>query len=91
MCAGDKGALSSHAYNLMMIHYLQRVQVLPVLQELYDGESQPVHTVEGVNTWFQGGLGTISSQVKISICLLILLLKTETTAMYKIVDQGNKG
>ena len=91
MCAKDKGALSSYAYNLMMIHYLQRVQVLPVLQELYDGEIQPVHMVEGLNTWFQGGLETISSQVKISICILILLLKTETTAMWKIVDQGNKG
>ena len=49
----SRGSLSSYAYVLMMVHYLQRVNVLPVLQELYDGESQPVHTVEGFNTWFQ--------------------------------------
>ena len=49
----SRGSLSSYAYVLMMIHFLQRVNVLPVLQELYDGETQPVNTVEGFNTWFQ--------------------------------------
>ena len=49
----SRGSLSSYAYVLLLIHYLQQVGVLPVLQELYDGAEQPVHSVEGFNTWFQ--------------------------------------
>ena len=36
MCDASSGSLSSYAYILMLIHYLQRAQppVIPVLQEV---------------------------------------------------------
>jgi len=49
----SRGSLSSYAYTLMMIHFLQNEGVLPVLQELHDGEERPEYMVEGFNTWFQ--------------------------------------
>ena len=55
----SRGSLSSYAYVLLLIHYLQQIDVLPVLQELYDEDDQPVHTVEGFNTWFQEDRKTI--------------------------------
>ena len=55
----SRGSLSSYAYVLLLIHYLQQVNVLPVLQELFEESEQPTHTVEGFNTWFQEDSETI--------------------------------
>jgi len=55
LCDASKGSLSSYAYLLMMLHYLQQVKppVLPVLQQIYpEGESKPEHLVEGWNAWY---------------------------------------
>jgi len=60
----SRGSLSSYAYVLLLIHYLQQVEVLPVLQELYEGDTQPVHTVEGFNTWFQADPAIIDKLFK---------------------------
>ncbi|XP_053395690.1 terminal uridylyltransferase 7-like [Mercenaria mercenaria] len=51
----SRGSLSSYAYMLMMIHYLQHTKppVVPVLQELHTGDGpKPERIVEGWNTWF---------------------------------------
>jgi len=53
----SRGSLSSYAYVLLLLFYLQRCSppVIPVLQELYDhknGGKKPVKIVEGCNTWF---------------------------------------
>ncbi|KAL4236653.1 Terminal uridylyltransferase 4 [Mactra antiquata] len=55
----SKGSLSSYAYMLMMIHYLQHTNppVIPVLQELrYSDQPNPEYMVEGWNTWFFGNI-----------------------------------
>merc|ERR1719341_2824831 len=55
LCDASKGSLSSYAYLLMMLYYLQQVKppVLPVLQQIYPvGESKPEHLVEGWNAWY---------------------------------------
>ncbi|XP_077548504.1 terminal uridylyltransferase 7-like [Haemaphysalis longicornis] len=51
----SKGGLSSYAFILMMIFYLQqcRPPVVPVLQELYpEGDTKPEFLVDSWNTWF---------------------------------------
>jgi len=51
----SRGSLSSYAYILMMIFYLQKVSppVLPVLQEMYPaGGEKPENVVDGWNAWF---------------------------------------
>jgi len=52
----SRGSLSSYAYLLMMIFYLQQVEppVLPVLQKfgLEEGSPAPEHIVDGWNAWF---------------------------------------
>eukprot|EP00092_Neocalanus_flemingeri_P000521 GFUD01000553.1.p1 GENE.GFUD01000553.1~~GFUD01000553.1.p1 ORF type:complete len:1415 (-),score=480.00 GFUD01000553.1:1102-5346(-) len=51
----SRGSLSSYAYILMMIFYLQKVSppVLPVLQEMYPpGTEKPENQVDGWNAWF---------------------------------------
>jgi len=51
----SRGSLSSYAYILMMIFYLQKVSppVLPVLQEMYlPGTEKPENLVDGWNAWF---------------------------------------
>ena len=61
----SKAYLTNFRYLLIMIQYLQKVKVLPVLHELYDGENQPVPTVEGFNktsTWFQEDLNFIATR-----------------------------
>lgn len=49
----SKGSLSSYAYILMLLHYLQQCDppVIPVLQELHEDE-KPVTMVDGWNAWF---------------------------------------
>jgi len=52
----SRGSLSSYAYILMMIFYLQQCSppVIPVLQEMYKGEEKekPENMVDGWNAWF---------------------------------------
>lgn len=55
----SRGSLSSYAYILMLIYYLQQVQppVVPVLQELHDHDPPPpVNMVDGWNAWFYSKL-----------------------------------
>uniref|UniRef100_T1KFS8 PAP-associated domain-containing protein n=1 Tax=Tetranychus urticae TaxID=32264 RepID=T1KFS8_TETUR len=54
ICDASKGSLSSYAYTLMTLYYLQRCSppVIPILQELYDGDRPPERIVDGYNTWF---------------------------------------
>ncbi|XP_015908091.2 terminal uridylyltransferase 4 isoform X1 [Parasteatoda tepidariorum] len=53
ICDASKGSLSSYAYILMVIFFLQQRNppVIPVLQELHEGE-KPVELIDGWNTWF---------------------------------------
>jgi len=52
----SRGSLSSYAYLLMIVFYLQQVEppVLPVLQQfgLEEGSPAPEHIVDGWNAWF---------------------------------------
>ncbi|XP_056142111.1 terminal uridylyltransferase 7 [Lampris incognitus] len=57
MCdIGDasRGSLSSYAYTLMVLFFLQQRNppVIPVLQEIYDGEKKPEILVDGWNVYF---------------------------------------
>ncbi|XP_031430304.1 terminal uridylyltransferase 4 isoform X3 [Clupea harengus] len=50
----SRGSLSSYAYILMVLYYLQQRQppVIPVLQEIYDGSDVPERMVDGWNAFF---------------------------------------
>ncbi|KAM6962727.1 terminal uridylyltransferase 4 [Aplochiton taeniatus] len=50
----SRGSLSSYAYILMVLYYLQQRQppVIPVLQEIFDGETVPERMVDGWNAYF---------------------------------------
>lgn len=50
----SRGSLSSYAYILMLIYYLQQCNppVLPVLQELHPESEKPERMVEGWNAWY---------------------------------------
>ncbi|XP_062870941.1 terminal uridylyltransferase 4 isoform X2 [Trichomycterus rosablanca] len=50
----SRGSLSSYAYILMVLYFLQQRQppVIPVLQEIYDGNSMPQKMVDGWNAYF---------------------------------------
>ncbi|XP_041359697.1 terminal uridylyltransferase 4-like isoform X2 [Gigantopelta aegis] len=50
----SRGSLSSYAYILMLLHFLQQCDppVVPVLQELYEGEVKPEKMIDGCNAWF---------------------------------------
>nr|CUU98751.1 hypothetical transcript [Hymenolepis microstoma] len=47
------GGISSYAYAIMLIHYLQRIGYLPCLQEAYESEHRPRVMVSNWNVWFQ--------------------------------------
>ncbi|EDO43972.1 predicted protein, partial [Nematostella vectensis] len=53
----SKGSLSSYAYILMLLHYLQTCQppVIPILQELHNGQC-PNNMIEGWNCWYYNDL-----------------------------------
>lgn len=50
----SRGSLSSYAYILMVLYFLQQRQppVIPVLQEIFDGNSVPERMVDGWNAFF---------------------------------------
>ncbi|XP_059400915.1 terminal uridylyltransferase 7-like isoform X2 [Carassius carassius] len=50
----SRGSLSSYAYTLMVLYFLQQRSppVIPVLQEMYVGEKKPVVLVEGWDVHF---------------------------------------
>ncbi|XP_076846196.1 terminal uridylyltransferase 4 isoform X2 [Brachyhypopomus gauderio] len=50
----SRGSLSSYAYILMVLYFLQQRQppVIPVLQEIYDGSTVPQRMVDGWNAFF---------------------------------------
>ncbi|KAH9376928.1 hypothetical protein HPB48_002757 [Haemaphysalis longicornis] len=55
ICDASRGSLSSYAYILMTIYYLQQRKppVIPVLQELYpEGETRPEVIIGGWSAWF---------------------------------------
>ncbi|KAI1900101.1 hypothetical protein AGOR_G00046560 [Albula goreensis] len=50
----SRGSLSSYAYTLMVLYFLQQRNppVIPVLQEIYDGQKKPEVIVDGWNVYF---------------------------------------
>jgi len=58
----SKGSLSSYAYILLLLYYLQQCSppVIPVLQEMYSGD-KPERIVEGWNTWFYQNIREVVS------------------------------
>ncbi|KAG7481113.1 hypothetical protein MATL_G00063350 [Megalops atlanticus] len=50
----SRGSLSSYAYTLMVLFFLQQRNppVIPVLQEIYDGPKKPEVMVDGWNVYF---------------------------------------
>ncbi|KAM3875768.1 terminal uridylyltransferase 4 [Diretmus argenteus] len=50
----SRGSLSSYAYILMVLYFLQQRQppVTPVLQEIFDGKNVPERMVDGWNAFF---------------------------------------
>ncbi|XP_041417414.1 terminal uridylyltransferase 4 isoform X2 [Xenopus laevis] len=50
----SRGSLSSYAYILMVLYFLQQRNppVIPVLQEIYDGQETPQRMVDGWNAFF---------------------------------------
>ncbi|XP_077548761.1 terminal uridylyltransferase 4-like [Haemaphysalis longicornis] len=64
ICDASRGSLSSYAYILMTLYYLQQRKppVIPVLQELYpDGEMKPEVIIEGWNAWFFADIDRLQS------------------------------
>ncbi|KAJ8005520.1 hypothetical protein DPEC_G00118810 [Dallia pectoralis] len=66
MCdIGDasRGSLSSYAYTLMVLFYLQQRSppVIPVLQEIYVGEKKPEVLVDGWNVYFYEDIDNLAS------------------------------
>ncbi|CAB1323973.1 unnamed protein product [Coregonus sp. 'balchen'] len=50
----SRGSLSSYAYILMVLYFLQQRQppIIPVLQEIFDGHTVPQRMVDGWNAFF---------------------------------------
>ncbi|XP_062307775.1 terminal uridylyltransferase 7 [Osmerus eperlanus] len=67
MCdIGDasRGSLSSYAYTLMVLFYLQQRSppLIPVLQEIYDGDVKPEVLVDGWNVYFYDDMEALPSR-----------------------------
>lgn len=63
----SRGSLSSYAYVLMVLHFLQQCKppVIPVLQELYDhSKPAPQLVIDGWNAWFFDNLGDLKTEWK---------------------------
>lgn len=63
----SRGSLSSYAYILMVLHYLQQCKppVIPVLQELYDhSKPAPQLVIDGWNAWFYDDLDSLKKEWK---------------------------
>lgn len=55
----DAGGISSYAFAIMLIHYLQQKGFLPVLQELHEGNEKPVINVGKWNVWYQNDMSMV--------------------------------
>ncbi|XP_027730738.1 terminal uridylyltransferase 7 isoform X5 [Vombatus ursinus] len=57
----SRGSLSSYAYTLMVLYFLQQRNppVIPVLQEIYEEEKRPEIIVDGWNTYFFDRIGEL--------------------------------
>ncbi|XP_051923084.1 terminal uridylyltransferase 7 isoform X50 [Hippocampus zosterae] len=60
----SRGSLSSYAYTLMVLFFLQQRDppLIPVLQELYDGDNKPEVIADGWNVYFFDDLKTLPSR-----------------------------
>lgn len=63
ICDASRGSLSSYAYILMVIYFLQQCEppVLPVLQELPEGRNNPEKLVEGWNVYFYDDIANLKA------------------------------
>uniref|UniRef100_A0A3Q3M563 RNA uridylyltransferase n=1 Tax=Mastacembelus armatus TaxID=205130 RepID=A0A3Q3M563_9TELE len=61
----SRGSLSSYAYILMVLYFLQQRQppVIPVLQEIFDGKTVPQRMVDGWNAFFFDDLEDLRRRV----------------------------
>lgn len=61
----SRGSLSSYAYILMVLYFLQQrtPPVVPVLQEMYDGPAAPQKMVDGWNAFFFDDLQDLRRRV----------------------------
>ncbi|VDL89914.1 unnamed protein product [Schistocephalus solidus] len=55
----DSGGISSYGFAIMLIHYMQQKNYLPVLQELYEGEDRPIVRAGEWNIWYQDDMKLI--------------------------------
>ncbi|XP_077450743.1 terminal uridylyltransferase 4 isoform X5 [Stigmatopora argus] len=64
----SRGSLSSYAYILMVLYFLQQRQppVIPVLQEIFDGTSIPQKIVDGWNAYFFDDLEDLRDRQNLS-------------------------
>ncbi|MGH0166137.1 UNVERIFIED_CONTAM: hypothetical protein FKN15_001292 [Acipenser sinensis] len=60
----SRGSLSSYAYTLMVLYFLQQRKqpVIPVLQEIYDGPEKPEKVVDGWNVYFFDDLSNLPNR-----------------------------
>ncbi|OON19047.1 zinc knuckle [Opisthorchis viverrini] len=54
------GGVSSYALIIMLIHYLQQKDQLPVLQEAYVEKEKPQNLMSGWNAWYQDDLTVLA-------------------------------
>ncbi|XP_017289799.1 terminal uridylyltransferase 4 isoform X2 [Kryptolebias marmoratus] len=61
----SRGSLSSYAYILMVLYFLQQRQppVIPVLQEIFDGKTVPQRMVDGWNAFFFDDLAELRQRL----------------------------
>lgn len=87
----SKGSLSSYAYILMLLHYLQQCQppVIPVLQTLHTDSKPPEKIIDGWNCWFLSDLKKIvGGRALEGVFMWILVpvrVHTSITALFQTV------